>query len=94
MKHLITLLALAGLALSVHAAEPAKAAPAAKPAATAKAAKEAKAEREPAKVASTREPSAKQKAQQEKMKACNASAKGKAGDERKAFMKECLRAKA
>lgn len=34
-------------------------------------------------------------AQQEKMKACNADAKEKslAGDERKAFMKECLSAK-
>ena len=32
--------------------------------------------------------------QQEKMKACNAEAKGKAGDERKAFMKECLGGKA
>ena len=31
--------------------------------------------------------------QQEKMKACNAEAKGKKGDERKAFMKECLGAK-
>ena len=31
--------------------------------------------------------------QQEKMKACNADAKGKKGDERKAFMKECLGAK-
>jgi hypothetical protein len=29
-------------------------------------------------------------AQQEKMKACNADAKGKKGDERKAFMKACL----
>ncbi|HET9642304.1 MAG TPA: PsiF family protein [Burkholderiaceae bacterium] len=29
-------------------------------------------------------------AQQEKMKACNVEAKGKKGDERKAFMKECL----
>ena len=28
--------------------------------------------------------------QQDKMKACNADAKGKKGDERKAFMKECL----
>lgn len=28
--------------------------------------------------------------QQEKMKACNAQAKGKTGDERKAFMKSCL----
>jgi hypothetical protein len=32
-------------------------------------------------------------AQQEKMTTCNAEAKGKAGDERKAFMKECLSAK-
>ncbi len=31
--------------------------------------------------------------QQDKMKACNAEAKGKKGDERKAFMKECLAAK-
>jgi hypothetical protein len=31
--------------------------------------------------------------QQEKMKACNADAKGKTGDERKAFMKQCLSAK-
>jgi hypothetical protein len=31
--------------------------------------------------------------QQEKMKACNAKAEGKAGDERKAFMKSCLSAK-
>jgi len=32
--------------------------------------------------------------QQNKMKTCNAEAKGKLGDERKAFMKECLSAKA
>ena len=32
-------------------------------------------------------------AQQSKMKECNANAKGKKGDERKAFMKECLSAK-
>lgn len=31
--------------------------------------------------------------QQDKMKACNADAKDKKGDERKAFMKECLAAK-
>jgi psiF repeat-containing protein len=31
--------------------------------------------------------------QQQKMKQCNADAKGKKGDERKAFMKECLSAK-
>lgn len=29
-------------------------------------------------------------AQQDKMKSCNAEAKDKKGDERKAFMKECL----
>jgi len=32
-------------------------------------------------------------AQQEKMTACNKDATGKKGDERKAFMKECLSAK-
>jgi hypothetical protein len=39
-----------------------------------------------------KEPSPAQKAQQEKMKTCNAEAKEKAlkGDERTAFMKECL----
>lgn len=31
--------------------------------------------------------------QQERMKACNAEAKDKKGDERKAFMKQCLSAK-
>ena len=31
--------------------------------------------------------------QQSKMKTCNAEAKGKLGDERKMFMKECLSAK-
>jgi hypothetical protein len=30
--------------------------------------------------------------QQDKMKSCNVEAKGKKGDERKAFMKECLSA--
>jgi hypothetical protein len=34
-----------------------------------------------------------QTAQQTKMKTCNADAKDKKGDERKAFMKECLSAK-
>ena len=34
-----------------------------------------------------------QQAQQEKMKTCNADAKGKTGDERKKFMSECLSAK-
>lgn len=32
-------------------------------------------------------------AQQTKMATCNQKAEGKTGDERKAFMKECLRAK-
>ena len=32
-------------------------------------------------------------AQQSKMKTCNADAAGKKGDERKAFMKDCLSAK-
>ncbi|MGZ6469505.1 MAG: PsiF family protein, partial [Bdellovibrionota bacterium] len=32
--------------------------------------------------------------QQEKMKTCNAEATGKKGEERKAFMKDCLSAKA
>ncbi|KAG8154181.1 PsiF family protein [Burkholderia catarinensis] len=31
--------------------------------------------------------------QQDKMKACNTQASGKTGDERKAFMKDCLSAK-
>jgi hypothetical protein len=34
--------------------------------------------------------SAKKETQQDKMKTCNADAAGKKGDERKAFMKECL----
>lgn len=37
-----------------------------------------------------KEPSAAQKAQRERMKDCNAKAAGQAGDERKAFMKQCL----
>ena len=37
-----------------------------------------------------KEPTAAQKAQQDKMKACNTKATDKKGDERKAFMKECL----
>ena len=38
-------------------------------------------------------PTAMAGAQQDKMKTCNAEAKDKKGDERKAFMKECLSAK-
>lgn len=37
-----------------------------------------------------KEPSAAQKAQQDKMKACNEKAADKKGDDRKAFMKQCL----
>ncbi len=37
-----------------------------------------------------KEASPAQKAQQEKMKTCNAQATGKTGAERKSFMKECL----
>jgi len=40
------------------------------------------------------EPAASPKsAQQNKMKSCNADAAGKKGDERKAFMSECLKSK-
>jgi hypothetical protein len=39
------------------------------------------------------DPSPAQAAQQSKMKSCNADAAGKKGDERKAFMKQCLSAK-
>ena len=38
-----------------------------------------------------KEPSEAQKAQQERMKACNSKAEGKKGDERKAFMSSCLK---
>jgi len=38
-----------------------------------------------------KQPSAKQKAQQERMKNCNAQAKDKKGDERKKFMSVCLK---
>ncbi|MCE9640662.1 MAG: PsiF family protein [Betaproteobacteria bacterium] len=38
-----------------------------------------------------KEPTAKQKAQQERMKACNDKATEKKGDERKKFMSSCLK---
>jgi psiF repeat len=38
-------------------------------------------------------PSPAQKAQQDKMAACNTKSEGKTGDERKKFMSECLSAK-
>jgi hypothetical protein len=38
-----------------------------------------------------KQPSAKQKAQQERMKDCNAQAKDKKGEERKKFMSVCLK---
>jgi opacity protein-like surface antigen len=40
--------------------------------------------------AAKKEPSPAQKAQQERMKQCNADAADKKGDERKAFMSKCL----
>jgi len=39
------------------------------------------------------DPSPAQKAQQQRMAQCNQDATGKTGDERKAFMKDCLSAK-
>jgi hypothetical protein len=39
------------------------------------------------------DPSPAQKAQQERMARCNKDAEGKAGDERKAFMSDCLSGK-
>ncbi len=38
-----------------------------------------------------KQPSEKQKAQQQRMKDCNAKAAGKTGDERKQFMSACLK---
>ena len=38
-----------------------------------------------------KEPSEKQKAQQSKMKDCNKQAEGKKGDDRKKFMRSCLK---
>jgi psiF repeat-containing protein len=38
-----------------------------------------------------KEPSEKQKAQQERMKDCNAKAEGKKGDDRQKFMSSCLK---
>lgn len=65
MKNLLSLMAAAGLALSLGTAHAADT-----PAAAASAPTQ----------------------QQTKMTTCNAEAKGKKGDERKAFMKECLSA--
>ncbi len=45
----------------------------------------------PAVAQDKKEPSAKQKAQQERMKDCNAKAADKKGDERKKFMSACLK---
>jgi hypothetical protein len=44
--------------------------------------------------AEKREPSEKQKAQQERMKECNAKATDKKGDDRKKFMSACLKGEA
>lgn len=45
----------------------------------------------PVAAAERRAPTPAQQAQQERMRGCNADARGKAGEERKAFMRECLR---
>lgn len=79
MKKFLTLLAV-GISLSLSAAH---AADAAKAAASAPAAPAAAA---PAADAKANTP------QQNKMGMCNTEAAGKKGDERKAFMKECLSA--
>jgi uncharacterized membrane protein YdfJ with MMPL/SSD domain len=93
MRKLLSLVALtctlaAGMA---HAADPAKAAaPAAAPAAATAAAPAAATAAAPA--APT--PVVDKTPQQSKMATCNKEAEGKKGDERKAFMKTCLSAKA
>ena len=74
-------------AKAAPAAPAAVAAPAATPAAPAKAAATAAAPAAPA-------PMADKTPQQSKMATCNKDAEGKKGDERKAFMKSCLSAKA
>jgi hypothetical protein len=48
---------------------------------------------QPALAQDKKEPSAAQKAQQQRMKDCNAKAKGMKGDERKDYMKGCLSGK-
>ena len=84
MRTFLTLIALSvTLAAGVaQAAEPVKAVVPAAPAAVAAAA--------PASAAAPANASEK-KPQQNKMKTCNADAAGKKGDERKAFMSECLK---
>jgi hypothetical protein len=80
MRHSISIAAL-GFALATgmaFAADPVKPAmPVAAPATT---------------TAAPAAPVAEKTAQQSKMKSCNAEAAGKKGDERKAFMKDCLSA--
>ena len=78
MKSILTIAACACVlfAGSAAAASPKDASPAAKTT--------------PAAAAATNDGTAPAGTQQSKMKTCNADAKGKKGDERKAFMKECL----
>ena len=80
MRHILSIAAL-GFALvsgAAFAADPAK------PAAAATAAA-------PAAAPAASAPAAEKSAQQNKMATCNKEAEGKKGDERKAFMSECLK---
>ena len=79
MRHTITIAALGFALVSglAFAADPVK--PAAAPAAAAP-------------TASASAPAAEKTPQQSKMATCNKEAEGKKGDERKAFMKDCLSA--
>lgn len=98
MKQLITAVAfaLAGLGLSAHAAEPAKAPTPQqekmKACNTEAADKKGDERKAFMKTCLSAKPAV--TTQQSKMKTCNASAGDKKGDERKAYMKECLSAKA
>lgn len=92
MKHLITAVAMCCAMLAANAADKPAAATPATPATPATAATPAVAAAPAA--PTDKAPSAKQTSQQNKMKTCNANAKGKTGDERKVFMKTCLSAKA
>ena len=97
MKHLMTALAMSCFALTAaHAADPAASAPVGKQqnkmVECNKDAGDKKGDERKAFMKTCL--SDKKKAQQEKMKSCNADPKAKTlkGDERKAFMKECLSA--
>jgi hypothetical protein len=101
MKKLLSLCAIAGLALSFTAAQAADA-PAKEPTAQQTRMKACNGEAKDKALKGDERKSFmkdclsanKQDKQQAKMKTCNAQAKDKKGDERKVFMKECLSAKA